>query len=173
MKHHESHTTPAGRDRIHSSGSTEKSPAWALDSSSLAPLFSSWPRLFCDKCVAICSLLPQRAKDFERRGLRSGLISPDITNEISRLGTCDVSLPSSVLIIAHTQPPHQSNGILERKSKASKAINSAAALFVCLSERQWRSQKSANPFFSERKRGHQSQKVEIPERWEACKTLLF
>lgn len=98
--------------------------------------FSSWLLLLGDKCAGICSLLPQRAKDedFKGRGLRLGPISPDITDEVSCLGTWNVSLPSGVLIITHTKPPHQSNWILERKLKVSRTINSAAVLFVCLLE---------------------------------------
>lgn len=110
-----------------------------LDPSSLAPFFSnfsSWLLLLGDKCAGIRSLLPQRAKDedFKGRGLRLGPILPDITDEVSRLGTWNVSLPSGVLIITHTKPPHQSNWILERKLKVSRTINSAAVLFVCLLE---------------------------------------
>lgn len=72
---------------------------------------------------------PERKKegDAKRRALRLRPILPDITNELSCLGTCNSSLPSGILIITHTKPPHQSNWILERKLKMSKAINSAAA----------------------------------------------
>jgi len=68
------------------------------------------------------------------RGLRLRPIynSPDITNELlSR----NVGLTSDILIITHAykKTPHQSNWILERKWKMSKAINSSAALFVCRS----------------------------------------
>lgn len=84
--------------------------------------FSSWLLLLGDKCVGIRSPLPQRAKDFKRRGLRLRPISPDITNEISCLGTCNVSLPPGVLIITHKKAPHQSNWILERKSKCQMLL---------------------------------------------------
>ena len=108
--------------------------AWPSLQKPLFPNFFSWLLLSGDKCAGMRSPQPQREEDedFKGRGLRLRPISPDITNEISCLGTCNVSLPSGILIITHTRPPHQSNWILERKLKVSKAINSAAALFVCL-----------------------------------------
>lgn len=113
--------------------------AQRTDSSSLAPFTKtpfppnlfSWLLLLGDKCVGIRTLLPQREKDgdFKRRGLRLRPVPADITNQISCLGTCNVSLPSGILIITHTKPPHQSNWILGRKLNVSEAINSAVALF--------------------------------------------
>lgn len=104
----------------------------SLQKKSPFPIFILWLLLLGDKYIGICTLLPQRKKegDLKRIGLRLRPISPDITNEHSSLGTCNVSLPSGILIITHTKPPHQSNWILERKLKMSKAINSAATFFV-------------------------------------------
>jgi len=82
------------------------------------------------ECVLSCPGEDKQG-DFKRRRLRLRSIQPDITNELGCLGTCNVSMPSGVLI-THTKPLHQSNWILERKLNMSKAINSAVALFVCL-----------------------------------------
>lgn len=54
-------------------------------------------------------------------------ISTVDSNEVNCLGTCGVSLPFSILIITQTKPPYQSDWILERKLKMSKAIKTAAA----------------------------------------------
>lgn len=150
MKYCKSHTTSAGtrsyswvqtawRNNQPDAQQTQKClihQAWPSLPNPFSPIsflgFYFWV-INALECVLFC---PRDKKewDFKRRGLRLRPISPDITNEISCLGTCNVSLPSGILIITHTKPPHQSNWILERKLKVSKAINSAAALFVCLSE---------------------------------------
>lgn len=114
--------------------------------------FIPWLLLLVDKYNGIWIFLLQRGKK-KRRALRLRPILPDITNELSCLGTCNSSLPSGILIITHTKPPHQSNWILERKLKMSKAINSAAAALSASQNTNGRVREGQPSFFYVRLQG--------------------